>query len=119
MRCPLCGCCSGRFWVGAKSSPLAGRGTGEAGGGASPPDHRLRPGPSTTGCAGGSPPRPGEDFVSNAARLAGHAGILFGWAPDIFWAATPAELGALVAAVAGEQPAPVDLAALMEAFPDG
>ncbi|WP_293987155.1 phage tail assembly chaperone [Sphingomonas sp.] len=45
--------------------------------------------------------------------------MLFGWAPDIFWAATPAELGALVAAVAGEQPAPVDLAALMEAFPDG
>jgi len=61
----------------------------------------------------------GDAFVANATRLAGHAGLLFGWPPDTFWAATPAELAALVGAAAGEVPAPVDLAALMEAFPDG
>jgi uncharacterized phage protein (TIGR02216 family) len=58
-------------------------------------------------------------FGDTATRLAGHAGILFGWTPDTFWAATPADLAALVAAAAGDTPAPVDLAALMEAFPDG
>jgi len=47
------------------------------------------------------------------------AGLMFGWSPDTFWAATPAELAALVAAAAGERPAPVDLAGLMEMFPDG
>ncbi|UIJ45853.1 phage tail assembly chaperone [Sphingomonas cannabina] len=55
-------------------------------------------------------------------RLAGLAGVLFGWAPDTFWNATPAELGALVAAVAGDAPDALgggELARLMEAFPDG
>ena len=52
--------------------------------------------------------------------LAGHAGLLFGWMPDTFWRATPAELGALVRAAGGdaESAAPVDLTALMERFPD-
>lgn len=62
-------------------------------------------------------------FADAARRLAGLAGVLFGWAPDAFWAATPAELAALVAAMCGEAAAtPPDrdtLRALMEQFPDG
>ena len=54
-----------------------------------------------------------------ATRLAGLAGMLFGWSPETFWSATPAELAALVGAAAGDRPAPVDLAGLMEMFPDG
>lgn len=69
------------------------------------------------------PPRAGEDFGSRAARLAGFAGALLGWSPDAFWRATPAELAAVVAALAGESdPAPPDaatIARLMEEFPDG
>lgn len=61
-------------------------------------------------------------FGEAAVRLAGMAGVAFGWSPDAFWTATPAELGALVRALAGDE-APVadsgDLARLMEAFPDG
>jgi len=57
--------------------------------------------------------------VRSATRLAGLAGLLFHWSPDIFWAATPAELAALVRAAAGETTEPVDLAGLMEMFPDG
>jgi uncharacterized phage protein (TIGR02216 family) len=56
------------------------------------------------------------------SRLAGMAGLLFGWTPDIFWNATPAELAALVRACAGEDVAPLagaELARLKEAFPDG
>jgi uncharacterized phage protein (TIGR02216 family) len=62
-------------------------------------------------------------FADAARRLAGLAGVLFGWSPDIFWNATPAELASVVAALAGDAaPAPPDraaIAALMEAFPDG
>jgi uncharacterized phage protein (TIGR02216 family) len=62
-------------------------------------------------------------FAEAAARLAGMAGVAFGWAPDVFWRATPAELGALVRALAGERgEAPPDaatIAKLREAFPDG
>lgn len=61
-------------------------------------------------------------FAENAARLAGMAGLMFGWAPDAFWAATPAELGALVRALRGDGPAALggsQVARLMEAFPDG
>jgi uncharacterized phage protein (TIGR02216 family) len=61
-------------------------------------------------------------FAASAARLAGLAGVAFGWAPDAFWNATPAELAALVAALAGERVPPPDAATLrtlMEAFPDG
>lgn len=63
-----------------------------------------------------------SDFASAAARLAGMAGVLFGWTPDIFWNATPAELGALAAALRGDAPAPLgagDVARLKELFPDG
>ncbi|MBX9860400.1 MAG: phage tail assembly chaperone [Sphingomonas sp.] len=62
-------------------------------------------------------------FGEAAAKLAGLAGALFGWSPDIFWRATPAELASVVAALAGDAaPPPPDraaIAALMEAFPDG
>ncbi len=49
-------------------------------------------------------------------------GLSFGWSPDTFWAATPAEIAALVRAATGDGPpglASDDLAQLMEAFPDG
>jgi uncharacterized phage protein (TIGR02216 family) len=61
------------------------------------------------------------DFAGAAARLAGQAGVLFGWMPETFWRATPAELAALVAALAGEGEAldGATLARLREAFPDG
>ncbi|MBN8816270.1 MAG: phage tail assembly chaperone [Sphingomonas sp.] len=61
----------------------------------------------------------GDRFADVAKRLAGLAGLMFGWSPDTFWAATPAELAVLVTAAMGEQAAPVDLAGLMEMFPDG
>ena len=61
-------------------------------------------------------------FADAAARLAGVAGLMFGWAPDLFWGATPAELGALVRALGGDEAAALgagELGRLMEAFPDG
>jgi hypothetical protein len=61
-------------------------------------------------------------FAAAAARLAGIAGAAFGWLPDSFWNATPAELAALARAIAGEQAAPpgaAELARLKELFPDG
>ena len=60
-------------------------------------------------------------FSDSAARLAGLAGLLLGWRPEEFWAATPAELAAVLgAAASGEAPASSgDLARLMERFPDG
>ena len=66
-------------------------------------------------------PPAGEDFRGAALRLAGLAGVVFGWAPDAFWRATPAELGALVRAVAGDGAAAdgAVLARLKERYPDG
>jgi len=61
-------------------------------------------------------------FAEGAVRLAGAAGVMFGWAPGVFWNATPAELAALVRAACGESAAPLgsdDVARLKEAFPDG
>jgi uncharacterized phage protein (TIGR02216 family) len=63
-----------------------------------------------------------DRFAGAAARLAGMAGMLLGWRPDEFWRATPAELGAVLGAMAGPEEAPVaagELARLMERFPDG
>lgn len=60
-------------------------------------------------------------FADGARRLAGVAGLLFGWRPDDFWRATPDELATLFAALQGEAPAAVDgalLARLRERFPD-
>lgn len=61
-------------------------------------------------------------FADAAGRLAGFAGAVLGWSPDAFWRATPAELGAVVAAMTRDLPTPPDAAAiarLQEAFPDG
>ena len=61
-------------------------------------------------------------FADAAARLAGQAGAYWGWSPDAFWRATPAELAALVGAVAGEVVTPPEagvLARLREEHPDG
>ena len=63
-----------------------------------------------------------QGFAAAAARLAGSAGAALGWAPDAFWRATPAELAAVVGAVAGDAAEAADggvLARLMEEFPDG
>ena len=43
------------------------------------------------------------EFAAAASRLAGQAGLLFGWRPDEFWEATPAELRTLVEAMTGEE----------------
>ncbi|VVT00373.1 conserved hypothetical protein [Sphingomonas sp. EC-HK361] len=69
-----------------------------------------------------APPFQGGEFGVSALRLAGLAGVAFGWRPGEFWAATPAELRALVTALAGGDVAPPDGATvrrLREAFPDG
>ena len=61
-------------------------------------------------------------FSDAAGRLAGLAGALLRWGPEEFWRATPAELAAVLRAIAGEDaPAPsrTDLERLMEMFPDG
>jgi uncharacterized phage protein (TIGR02216 family) len=63
-----------------------------------------------------------DRFAQAAGRLAGLAGVAFGWSPDRFWNATPAELAALVAVLAGDDAVPLDAATirtLQEAFPDG
>ena len=60
-------------------------------------------------------------FSAGAARLAGLAGALLGWRPDEFWNATPAELAAVIAVLAGDNAAAADsadLARLQEMFPD-
>lgn len=62
-----------------------------------------------------------ERFSDAALQLAGLAGALLGWRPDEFWRATPAELGTVLAALAGWEGPPAsraDLARLMERFPD-
>lgn len=61
-------------------------------------------------------------FADSATRLSGLTGLLFGWSPDTFWAATPSDLAARVRAAAGEAADPADTALtarLMETFPDG
>ncbi len=65
-----------------------------------------------------SPP----SFAACAARLAGLAGALLGWRPGEFWAATPAELAAVLEAMmppGAEGLGAAELARLMERFPDG
>jgi len=54
--------------------------------------------------------------------MAGMAAVLFGWRPEEFWRATPAELAAVLAALAGESAAPLtrdELTRLKERCPDG
>ena len=60
-------------------------------------------------------------FSDGARRLAGLAGALLGWRPDEYWSATPAELAAVLGALAGEagvSASAEDLARLTEMFPD-
>ncbi len=62
-----------------------------------------------------------ERFSESAGRLAGLAGALLGWRPEEFWKATPAELGAVLGAMAGdsgESAGRADLERLMQRFPD-
>jgi Phage tail assembly chaperone protein, TAC len=67
----------------------------------------------------------GGAFADRATRLSGIAGALAGWRPDEFWRATPAELEAVLTALAGpgaeaaSPPAAKTIAALKEQFPDG
>ena len=58
-----------------------------------------------------------ESFARSAIRLAGLATRAFGWAPDQFWAATPAELAAILTSDETAAAAPFsrsELATLME-----
>ena len=119
--------------MGGEILPGTGRGTAGAagGGGGAPQTFRPVESPIANGAVGalplhhpldGPPPRAGEEFVGAAARLAGFAGAVFGWSPDAFWRATPAELAAVVRAMAGDDETPPDaltLTRLMEQFPDG
>ncbi|MFD1952255.1 phage tail assembly chaperone [Sphingomonas arantia] len=64
----------------------------------------------------------GASFADAAVRMAGQAGVLFGWGPKRFWRATPAELAALAAVIAGDTDEPLgprELAAMQERDPDG
>jgi len=59
------------------------------------------------------------DFAAAAVRAAAIAARL-GWVPDIFWAATPADLRHALGAPEAEDAAGGDvLARLMREFPDG
>ena len=62
-------------------------------------------------------------FSVGAARLAGLAGALLGWRPAEFWAATPAELAPIIAALGessdAEPATRASMLALQETFPDG
>jgi hypothetical protein len=58
-------------------------------------------------------------FTAHARKLAGVAGTLLGWTPDIFWSATPEDLTTVLEALRGEVAEPPDLKSLMESFPDG
>lgn len=60
-------------------------------------------------------------FGEAAARLGGAIGASLGWSADAFWRATPAEVGAVVRALAGPAPEGVtraDLERLRERWPD-
>lgn len=63
-------------------------------------------------------------FGSAAVALAGVMARVCGWRPDDFWAATPADAAAVLAAWPSEEagsagPDRAALAAMMEQFPDG
>lgn len=59
-----------------------------------------------------------ERFAPAAGRLAGLAGRVLGWKPPEFWAATPAELAAILRPLANQTAEPSlsrsDLTRLME-----
>lgn len=53
-----------------------------------------------------------DRFADAAGRLAGMASLIVGWRPEEFWRATPAELGAVAALLAGEAAQPLTRAEL-------
>ncbi len=55
-----------------------------------------------------------DHFAASAARLAGLATRAFGWTPDAFWHATPAELAAILATDDAAHPAPLGRGELAE-----
>lgn len=60
---------------------------------------------------------PERRFGPGAARLAGLAARMFGWLPDQFWLATPAELAAALSPYRDESGEPLardDLTRMME-----
>jgi uncharacterized phage protein (TIGR02216 family) len=65
----------------------------------------------------------GERFGPAALALVGVMARVAGWRPDAFWAATPADVAAVLAGWGDEETAATlgrdALAAMMEAFPDG
>lgn len=66
-----------------------------------------------------------ENFGAIALRLAGIAGWQLGWSAEQFWAATPAEMEAVVKAMLGANgqdaacPTAQEIDRLQEMFPDG
>jgi uncharacterized phage protein (TIGR02216 family) len=61
-------------------------------------------------------------FGAVALDLLGVMARALAWRPDAFWAATPADVAAVLAGWRAESAEGVDhagLAAMMEAFPDG
>ncbi|KTE23796.1 hypothetical protein ATE69_18130 [Sphingopyxis sp. H071] len=64
-----------------------------------------------------------ERFAAAALPLLGLMARALGWRPDEFWSATPADIAAVLGSWReGDAAAPVDrmeLAAMMEQFPDG
>ena len=65
----------------------------------------------------------GERFGPAALALAGVTARVLGWRPDDFWAATPADVAAVLTALRADDAAAgvdrVDLAMMMEQCPDG
>ncbi len=63
-----------------------------------------------------------EHFGPGASRLAGLCTREFGWTPDQFWQATPAEIAAILTIETPASEVPLsrtELAALMERDSDG
>ncbi|WP_126172194.1 phage tail assembly chaperone [Altericroceibacterium xinjiangense] len=63
-----------------------------------------------------------ECFGAVALRLAGLVPRSFGWRPDDFWKATPAELAAILSPASGEEECPLsrtELNTLLEREQDG
>lgn len=60
-------------------------------------------------------------FGSAARQLSGLAARIFGWPPNVFWQATPAELSAVLACEEAAAPRMnrQELMELMERIPDG
>ena len=63
-----------------------------------------------------------DSFIQQATRLAGLSGAILGWRPAEFWNATPAELAAVLTALAPDTANTADrdlISQLKEQFPDG